>query len=159
MWVLSCSQMTSLAEASGHGDQYCIISLLNQQGSIDYQWRWLWCPFYKQFFHCNLISIKNSFCCHPSCSTVIASKFCTWHDSCAVMVCTKFCYNVISHSRVTRKAIFHQIWIMMEKSFVKWADPVKMYTLGTVYMWKIPTHSGPITTGGILCSILKLNTP
>ena len=58
-------------------------------------------------------------CSGPSCSVGIAMKFCTWHDSCAVMACAKFSSDMMPYNGVTLKPIFHQIWIMMEKSFVK----------------------------------------
>ena len=57
---------------------------------------------------------------HPSCSEVIAIKFCTWHDSCIVVACAKFCSDMIPYNGVTLKPIFHQIWITMGKFFVKW---------------------------------------
>ena len=44
-----------------------------------------------------------------------------WHNSCGVVACAKFCSGMIPYSGVTLKQIFHWIWIMMEKSFVKWA--------------------------------------
>ena len=52
---------------------------------------------------------------------MIAIKFCRCHDICAVVTCTKYSSNIWSYNRVTLKPIFHGIWIMMEKSFVKWA--------------------------------------
>ena len=55
------------------------------------------------------------FCSHPSCSEVIAMKFCTWHDSSAVVACSEFSSDVITCNGVTLKPNVHQIWIMMEK--------------------------------------------
>ena len=52
-------------------------------------------PFHERFFHGNSNSMEISFCSHPSCSTVIAVKFCTWHDSCAVVARAKFCSDII----------------------------------------------------------------
>ena len=75
------------------------------------------------------ILMKNSFCCHPSCSKAITSKFCTCHDSCAVVTCAKCCNDIIPHSGVTWKPIFHQIQITMEK--LKWSPwiPAECQTL------------------------------
>ena len=47
-----------------------------------------------------------SFCQHPSCSGVIAMKFCTWHDSWAVVPCAKFCSNMILCNKVWQKNKF-----------------------------------------------------
>ena len=38
-------------------------------------------PFHKWFFHYDSNSMAILFCSHPSCSEVIALKFCTLHDS------------------------------------------------------------------------------
>ena len=60
------------------------------------------------------------FCSHSSCRKVITRKFCTCHDSCAVLACAKFCsVMILSCYGITLKSIFHWIWNMMEKSFVK----------------------------------------
>ena len=56
---------------------------------------------------------------HPSCSKVIAIKFCTWHNSCTVVACAKFWRDMIAYNEVTLKPIFHQIWITIGKLFVK----------------------------------------
>ena len=77
-------------------------------------------PFHEQFHHRNSNSTWISFCFQSRCSEVIVMKFCTWYDSCAVMACAKFCSNMIPYCGVTLKPIFPQIWIAMEKSFVKW---------------------------------------
>ena len=73
------------------------------------------------FIHRNSNLMEISCCAHPSCVEVIATKFCTWHDSWAVVPCAKFNSDILPYNEVTVKIIFHQIWIMMEKSFVKWA--------------------------------------
>ena len=54
--------------------------------------------FYEQFFHRNSNLMDDSFCSHPSCSKMVAMKFCTWHDS---LPCAKFCSNMIPYNGVT----------------------------------------------------------
>ena len=51
----------------------------------------------NNFPHCNSNSMEISFCSHPCCSKVSATKFCIWHDNCAtaVVTCAKFCSNKI----------------------------------------------------------------
>ena len=56
-------------------------------------------------------------------------KLCKKHDSCAVVTCAKFCIYMIPYNGVTLTQIFHQIWIMMEKSSVKWAPVHFIHTL------------------------------
>ena len=75
-------------------------------------------PFHERFFHRNSNSMAISFSSHPSCSAVIAMKFCTCHDSCVVVACAKCCCSMIPYNGVTLKPIFHLIWITMEKSYV-----------------------------------------
>ena len=64
--------------------------------------------------------MEISFCSHPSTNKVIATKFGTWHDSLAVVACAKFCCDMINCNWIRAKWIFHRIWIVMEKSLVKW---------------------------------------
>ena len=52
--------------------------------------------------------MENSFCSHPSCSTVITMEFCSWYDSCAVVACAKFCSNMILYNAVTLQQIIHR---------------------------------------------------
>ena len=77
--------------------------------------------FPERFFHPNSNWMDISFCSHPSCSEVIAMKFCTWHDSPAIMTCAKFCSNILPYNGVIRKLNSHRILITTEKSLVKWA--------------------------------------
>ena len=53
---------------------------------------------------------------HPSCSEVIAMKFCTCHDSTAVVACADMCKDMVPYNGVTLKLIFRRILIMMEKN-------------------------------------------
>ena len=64
-----------------------------------------------------VIQIRWEFHSAPSCTELIAVKFCTWHDSCTVMACAKFCSDIIPYNGVTLKPMFYQIWITMEKIF------------------------------------------
>ena len=66
-------------------------------------------------------SMEISVHSQPRCGAVTTMTFCTWHDSRAVAACAKCCSDIVSYNGVTLKSIFHRIWIMMEKSFVKWA--------------------------------------
>ena len=91
-------------------------------------------PFARTIFHCISISMENSFCCHPTCSKAITSKFCTCHDSWAVVTCAKCCNDIIPHSGVTWKPIFHQIQITMEK--LKWA-PWILVECQTLISWRV----------------------
>ena len=75
-------------------------------------------PFHEGLFHRNSISMEISF---------YLSKL-YWHDHYeiytwhAVMACAKFCSDTIPYNGVTPNTICHQIWITMEKSFMKWAQ-------------------------------------
>ena len=67
----------------------------------------------------NLIAIsfcRNSVPGHP-----IATKLCTCHDSTAVVSFTQLCSNPFCRIWMRTKWNFLQIWIVMEKSLVKWA--------------------------------------
>ena len=64
--------------------------------------------------------MEISFCSHPNTNKVIATIFGTWHDSWAVVACAKFCCDVIISNWIRAKWNFHHIWIVMEKSLVKW---------------------------------------
>ena len=64
--------------------------------------------------------MEHSFCSHPNCNEMIATKICTWHSSCVAMACAKFCCDIIAGNWITAKWNFHRIWIMMENSLVKW---------------------------------------
>ena len=48
---------------------------------------------------------------HPSCSEVIAMKFCTWQDSYAVVACAKSYSHMTTYNGVTQKQIFHRFRI------------------------------------------------
>ena len=64
--------------------------------------------------------MEISICSHPNNNIVIATIFGTWHDSWAVVACAKFCCDMITSNWITAKWNFHRIWIVMEKSLVKW---------------------------------------
>ena len=64
--------------------------------------------------------MEISFCSHPSTNKVIATKFGTWHDSWAFVACAKFCCDMINCNWIRTAWIFDRIWIVMEKSLVKW---------------------------------------
>ena len=64
--------------------------------------------------------MEISFCSHPNNNIVIATIFGTWHDSWAVVACAKFCRDMITSNWIKAKWNFHRIWIVMEKSLVKW---------------------------------------
>ena len=64
--------------------------------------------------------MEISFCSHPNTNKVIATIFGTWHDSWAVVACAKCCCDMIISSWIRAKWNFHHIWIVMEKSLVKW---------------------------------------
>ena len=65
--------------------------------------------------------MEISFCSHPNTNQVIATIFGTWHDSWAVVACAKFCCDMVISNWIRAKWNFHRIWIVMEKSLVKWA--------------------------------------
>ena len=68
--------------------------------------------------------MEISFCSHPSTNKVIATEFGTWYDSWAVVACAKFWCDMINCNWIRAKWIFHRIWIVIEKSLVKWVpDP------------------------------------
>ena len=98
-------------------------------------------PISPMIFHRNSNLMKVRFCSYQSYSEVIIMTFCTWYNSCAVVACAKFCSDIIAYNRVTLKPIFHWIWIMMEKSFVKRApgdDFEKAYELLNIKFLKFP---------------------
>ena len=64
--------------------------------------------------------MEISFCSHPNTNKVIATIFGTWHDSWAVVACAKFCCDMVISNWIRAKWNFHRIWIVMEKSLVKW---------------------------------------
>ena len=64
--------------------------------------------------------MEISFCSHPNTNKVIATIFGTWHDSWAVVACAKFCCDMVISNWKRAKWNFHRIWIVMEKSLVKW---------------------------------------
>ena len=72
------------------------------------------------FLGCRMDVMEISFCSHPNTNKVIATIFGTWHDSWAVVACAKFCCDVIISNWIRAKWNFHHIWIVMEKSLVKW---------------------------------------
>ena len=67
-------------------------------------------------------SMQNSFHYYPCPNEVLATKFCTWHDSCVVVACAKYCNDQMYRNGTTTKQIVYQIWIMKQKSPVRW-DP------------------------------------
>ena len=72
--------------------------------------------------------MEISFCSHPNTNKVIATIFGTWHDSWAVVACAKFCCDMVISNWIRAKWNFHRIWIVMEKSLVKWApEPMQTY--------------------------------
>ena len=76
--------------------------------------------------------MEISFCSHPNTNKVIATIFGTWHDSWAVVACAKCCCDMIISSWIRAKWNFHHIWIVMEKSLVKWVPDLNVLTL-TLY--------------------------
>ena len=48
-----------------------------------------WGPFHERFFHRNSTSMWMSFCSHPNCSEVGATKLCIWRACCAPVACGK----------------------------------------------------------------------
>ena len=77
-------------------------------------------PISLTIFHHNPNVMEISFCSHPNTNKVIATIFGTWHDSWAVVACAKFCCDMITSNWIRAKWNFHRIWIVMEKSLVKW---------------------------------------
>ena len=60
----------------------------------------------------------------------IATKFGTCHDSPAVVPCAKYCSDHVISIWMRAKWNFHHIWIVMEKSLVKWVhDLIKSNSL------------------------------
>ena len=78
--------------------------------------------------------MEISFCSHSNTNKVIATKFGTWHDSWAVVACAKFCSDMITGNWIRAKWNVHRIWIVMEKSLVKW---VPGPTLVQIIPWYI----------------------
>ena len=74
--------------------------------------------------------MEISFCSHPNTKKVIATIFGTWHDSWAVVACAKFCRDIIISNWIRAKWNFHRIWIVMEKSLVKWVPGSKLESCG-----------------------------
>ena len=73
--------------------------------------------------------MEISFSSHPNTNKGIATKFGTWHDSWAVVACAKCCVDIITSNWIRAKWNFHRIWIVMEKSLVKWVpDPCGLMT-------------------------------
>ena len=87
--------------------------------------------------------MEISFCSHPNNNIVIATIFGTWHDSWAVVACAKFCRDMITSNWIKAKWNFHRIWIVMEKSLVKWVPAP--YVRGFNW-WPVDgsTQKGPI---------------
>ena len=77
--------------------------------------------------------MEISFCSHPNNNIVIATIFGTWHDSWAVVVCAKFCRDMITSNWIKAKWNFHRIWIVMEKSLVKWVPDQRWSKLFTFW--------------------------
>ena len=78
---------------------------------------------------------RNSFCSHPSCCEVVATKFYTWHGICAVVTCAKFCSDEVPCNGVAMKAILHRIWIM--KEIIREMDPKSYLVLvSRTQCWK-----------------------
>ena len=71
--------------------------------------------------------MEISFCSHPNVNIVIATIFGTWHDSWAVVRGAKFCSDMITSNWIRAKWNFHQIWIVIEKSLVKWVPGQHCY--------------------------------
>ena len=71
--------------------------------------------------------MEISFCSYPNTKKVIATIFGTWHDSWAVVACAKFCRNIIISNWIRAKWNFHRIWIVMEKSLVKWVPGLLLF--------------------------------
>ena len=65
----------------------------------------------------------------------IATKFGTCHDSPAVVPCAKYCSDHFISIWMRAKWNFHHIWIVMEKSLVKWVPDLKSRVL-----WIFPSH-------------------
>ena len=74
----------------------------------------------EMIFHTNSNSKPNSFCINSLHGYQIATNFCTWHDSYAVVSCAKFCCNHLIKNGMRTKWNYHRIWIVMQKSIVKW---------------------------------------
>ena len=92
---------------------------------------------HKQFFHHNSNVMEISFCSHPNTNEVIATIFGTWHDSWAVMACAKFCCDMITSNWIRAKCNFHRIWIVMEKSLVKWVPGTHVSNALCAHDWNI----------------------
>ena len=67
--------------------------------------------------------MEISFCSHPNCNEVIATKCCTWHDSCAVVACANLVAIWWTTTELQLKWNFHRLWIGIEKSLVSDIDP------------------------------------
>ena len=89
--------------------------------------------------------MEISFCSHPNTNKVIATIFGTWHDSWAVVACAKFCCDMVISNWIRAKWNVHRIWIVMEKSLMKWAPG----------QWKGPRYiSGTITGQSYIWCVL-----
>ena len=66
--------------------------------------------------------MEISFSYHPNSNELIAANFCMWHDSWAVLACVKILGCKIIRNGIAAKWNFHQIWFMMEKSFMKYSS-------------------------------------
>ena len=96
------------------------------------------------------ISLQN----FAHCMTTVLS----WH------IQKKNCSDMLPYNGVMLKPMFHQIWIMMEKSFVKWARGhkmcacvcvcVRMYVSGGgVYLY-ISRHPKKVNISNLVCVCL-----
>ena len=65
--------------------------------------------------------MEDSYCCNSINDQQVATNFCTCHDSTAVMACAKICSNHFIRNYISTKWKFHQIWIVAEKSRLKWS--------------------------------------
>ena len=103
------------------------------------------------------IWFKFQFCSQPSCSEVITMKFCTKPISCIVVACANFSSNSIYYDGVTLKSIFHQFWITMEKSFMKWSPVWKVCCNSTCdKIAAFPCWKRDIFSNEILISLLYI---
>ena len=94
--------------------------------------------------------MEISFCSHPNTNEVIATRFGTWHDSWAVVACAKFCCDLIISNWIRSKWNFRWIWIVMEKSLVKWVPGINITRyLSRISKWHSKRYSKSTFTSSI----------
>ena len=93
---------------------------VNQSISSTPKHAFLYKGLFHQHFSRNSNSTEISSCCNLSTDHQMMTNFCTCNESTAVMPCATFFTITSLESRWEQTKEFHQIWIVIEKTSVKW---------------------------------------